>query len=84
MDIEARWSARVLVLLLLLLRIVESTGWVLALAGIAEGINEESSSSVDRFWLKGSGGRVGLKIAEVVVESKGKFRRGKLQYSCNL
>ena len=54
--IEARWGARVLVLLLLLLRIVESTGWVLALAGIAEGINEESTSSVDRFWLKGSGG----------------------------
>ena len=55
-DMEARWSARVLVLLLLLLRIVECTGWVLALAGIAEGINEESASSVDRVWFKGSGG----------------------------
>ena len=64
MDIEARWSARVLVLLLLLLRVVESTGWVLALAGIAEGTNEESTSSVDRIWFKVSGGRVGLKMTE--------------------
>ena len=52
--IEARWSARVLVLLLL--RIIESTGGVLALAGIAEGISEESANGVDRVWFKGSGG----------------------------
>ena len=64
MDIEARWSVRVLVLPLLLPRIVESTGWVLALAGIAEGTSEESTSSVDRVWFKGSGDRVRLKMAE--------------------
>ena len=66
-DIEVRWSARVLVLLLLLLlllRIVESAEGVLGLAGIAEGISEEGASSVDRVWVKGSGGRVSLKMAE--------------------
>jgi len=60
MDIEGRWGAGVLLLLL----IVEPAEGVLVLAGIAEGISEESTSGVDRVWVKGTGGRVLLKMAE--------------------
>jgi hypothetical protein len=63
-DIKTCWSARVLLMLLLLLRIVESAEGVLALAGVAEGISEESAGGVDRIWVKGSGGGVRLKMAE--------------------
>ena len=70
-DIEVRWTTRVLMLLLvllvllvLLLGIIESTEGVLALAGIAEGISEEGASGVERIWVKGSRSRMGLKMTE--------------------
>jgi hypothetical protein len=53
-----------LLLLLLLLGIVESAEGVLGLAGIAEGISEEGAGGVDRVWVKGTGGRMGLKMTE--------------------
>jgi hypothetical protein len=70
-DIEVRWTARVLVLLVLLLvllvlllGIVEPTEGVLGLARIAEGISEEGASGVERIWVKGSRSRMGLKMTE--------------------